>query len=44
MNVSRGINDPEQTPFCLKCNKPMNRVFVAPPIVFNGQGFNVTNG
>lgn len=43
VKIIRGMTEKEILPYCDKCNEPMNRVFNAPPIKFNGTGFYSTD-
>lgn len=42
--IQRGMTDDEIIPLCDSCNSPMDRVYVAPPVKFNGTGFYSTGG
>jgi predicted nucleic acid-binding Zn ribbon protein len=42
--IQRGMTDDEIIPLCDACNAPMNRVYSAPPVKFNGSGFYSTGG
>ena len=42
--IQRGMTDDEIIPLCDACNAPMNRVYNAPPVKFNGSGFYSTGG
>jgi len=39
ITVSRGINEPEQTPACAKCAEPMNKIYGLTGITFKGTGW-----
>jgi len=41
--MERKMTDPEEFPQCNLCHKPMNRVWSAPTVVFNGSGFYSTD-
>ena len=42
--IQRGMTDDEIIPLCDSCNSPMDRVYSAPPVKFNGTGFYSTGG
>ena len=42
--IQRGMTDDEIIPLCDACNTPMSRVYLAPPVKFNGSGFYSTGG
>ena len=42
--IQRGMTDDEIIPLCDLCNRPMSRVYTAPPVKFNGTGFYSTGG
>lgn len=42
--VVRPMEAKEEPVFCSECSEEMKRVFAAPPIMFNGKGFNSKRG
>jgi predicted nucleic acid-binding Zn ribbon protein len=44
VTVTRGMTEEEVIPKCENCDTDMKRVFVAPPVKFNGSGFYSTGG
>lgn len=42
--INRGMTEQEILPYCDKCNEPMTRVYTAPPVKFNAEGFYSTGG
>lgn len=44
VTINRGMTDDEIIPYCDMCNNPMARVYLAPPVKFNGTGFYSTGG
>jgi len=44
VTISRGMTEDEIIPYCDLCNRPMGRVYSAPPVKFNGTGFYSTGG
>lgn len=42
--IQRGMTDDEIIPLCDNCNRPMERVYSAPAVKFNGTGFYSTGG
>lgn len=42
--IQRGMTDDEIVPLCAICKEPMERVYSAPPVKFNGSGFYSTGG
>jgi len=44
VTIVRGMADEEIIPYCDVCNKPMSRLYTAPPVKFNATGFYSTGG
>jgi len=42
--IQRGMTEDEVVPLCAICKEPMERVYSAPPVKFNGSGFYSTGG
>ncbi|MGA0852899.1 MAG: FmdB family zinc ribbon protein [Candidatus Nanopelagicaceae bacterium] len=43
LSVERSIHAEASNPSCLPCGEVMNRVWSAPPVIFNGSGFYKTD-
>lgn len=44
ITITRGMAEEEVIPKCDNCGTEMKRVYVAPPVKFNGSGFYSTGG
>ena len=41
---TRGINEDQRQTTCPECDKPLARVYTAPPVQFNGNGWGSSSG